>query len=106
MSSTHARAIRGTSQPVSDTGPENPKPGSDGITTWNASAATRRRGGSVSGPTRSTNSATDPGQPCVSRSGTASGPADRTCRKWMRCPSISVVNCGNALSAASCARQS
>ena len=32
MSSFHARAVRGMSQPRSVVGPENPKPGRDGIT--------------------------------------------------------------------------
>jgi arylsulfatase len=46
------------------------------------------------------NSATEFGQLCVRIRGRASGSGDRTCRKWIRCPSISVVNCGKALSAA------
>ena len=46
------------------------------------------------------------GQPWVMISGSAFGSGDRTCRKWIFWPSISVVNCGNWLSCASCARQS
>jgi hypothetical protein len=38
MSSVHARAVRPTSQPSALSGIENPKPGSEGITTWKASA--------------------------------------------------------------------
>ena len=38
------------------------------------------------------NSAIEPGQPWVMISGSASGSGERTCRKWMFCPSISVVN--------------
>jgi hypothetical protein len=37
------------------------------------------------------NSRTEPGQPWVRTSGSASGLADRTCRKWTFRPSISVV---------------
>ncbi len=54
----------------------------------------------------STNSALELGQPCVMMSGVASGLGERTCRKWMVWPSMVVVNCGNAFSLASCARQS
>jgi hypothetical protein len=52
------------------------------------------------------NSATDPGQPCVMISGSASGSAERTCRKCTFWPSMVVVNCGNSFSRASAARQS
>lgn len=52
------------------------------------------------------NSAIEPGQPCVMISGSASGSGERTCMKCTVWRSISVVNCGYALSAASCARQS
>ena len=99
--------MRSVSHPAPVAGPENPKPGSDGMTRWNASAGSPPwLRGSVSGPIRSTNSTTEPGQPCVRTSGNASGSGERTCRKWMRCPSIAVVNCGNPLSRASAARQS
>ena len=54
----------------------------------------------------SMNSTTEPGQPWVMISGKASGSAERTCRKWIRCPSIVVVNWPNPFSRASCARQS
>ena len=103
----NARAIRLLSQPRSVVGPENPYPGSDGTTTWKArdgSAPCAR--GSVSGPIIPANSSTEPGQPCSSNSGTASGSADRTCRKWMVCPSMVVRYCGNSLSLDSWARQS
>ena len=83
--------------------PENPYPGSDGHTTWNASAGS---GGSTSGSITLANSATEPGQPWVSSSGSAPACGDRTCRKCRSSPSIVVMNWGNALSAASRARQS
>ena len=51
-------------------------------------------------------STTEPGQPCVRISATGVGAPERTCRKWIVCPSISVVNCGYALRRASSARQS
>lgn len=51
-------------------------------------------------------STTDIGQPCVRTSGNAFGSGDLTCRKWMFCLSIVVVNCGYSLSFASHARQS
>ena len=46
------------------------------------------------------------GQPWVRISGVAFGSLERTWTKWMSCPSISVMNCGYALSRASCSRQS
>ena len=89
-------------QPVPPSGVEKAYPGSDGTTTWKAWPSA----GSTSGSIRCRNSATELGKPCVSSSGFASGRSDRTCRKWMRWPSISVVNCGYRLSRASWARQS
>ena len=62
--------------------------------------------GAVRGPMTSRNSATDPGHPWVSSSGRASGSGERTCRKWMSCPSMVVTNCGHSLRRASCLRQS
>ena len=49
---------------------------------------------------------TEPGQPCVMISGSASSCGDLTWMKWTSTPSISVVNCGSAFSFASHARQS
>ena len=49
---------------------------------------------------------TEPGQPCVMISGSASACGDLTWMKWMSTPSISVVNCGSAFSLASHACQS
>ncbi len=67
------------------------------MTTWNASAGSPPwPRGSVSGPIRSRNSRTEPGQPCVRTSGKASGSGERTCRKWISCPSITVVNCATS----------
>ena len=54
----------------------------------------------------SRNSTNEPGQPCRSSSGVALSTADLTCRKWIRWPSTSVVNCGYPLMRFSCARQS
>ena len=83
------------SQPGSVVGPENPTPGTDGMTRWNASAGSPPWArGSVSGPMRSRYSTTDIGQPCVEISGRASGSGERTWRKWTFWPSIVVVNCG------------
>jgi hypothetical protein len=60
----HARAMRVVSHPASAVGPENPKPAREGATTWKASAGSPPRArGSVSGPSRSRNSTTEPGQP-------------------------------------------
>jgi hypothetical protein len=39
MIASKARAVRATSQPGDPSGVENPKPGIDGMTTWNASSA-------------------------------------------------------------------
>ena len=47
----------------------------------------------------------EPGQPWVTMSGSASACWERTWMKWMSSPSISVVNCGSALSFASQLRQ-
>jgi Bacterial low temperature requirement A protein (LtrA) len=51
-------------------------------------------------------SITEPGRPWVMISGNASSCSDRTWIKWISTPSISVVNCGSALSMASALRQS
>ena len=48
----------------------------------------------------------EPGQPCVTIIGNASSCFERTWMKWMSTPSISVMNCGSALSRASTLRQS
>ncbi len=55
---------------------------------------------------KSMNSNTEPGQPCINRSGVGLGPFPGTCRK---CRSVSgrvILNCGKAFRRASCARQS
>ena len=49
---------------------------------------------------------TEPGQPWVTMSGNALSCFERTWMKWMSSPSISVMNCGKALSLASTLRQS
>lgn len=36
---TYASVVRASSHPGSDSGVENPKPGNEGMMTWNASAA-------------------------------------------------------------------
>lgn len=60
----------------------------------------------MSSPITSRNSTTEPGHPWLRISGKASASGDLTCKKWMFCPSISVVNWGNPLSLASHSRQS
>ena len=87
--------------------PENPWNGSDGITRWNASLALAPWAvGFVSGSMIFSCSMIDPGQPCVTISGSASSCCERTWMKWMSTPSISVRNCGSAFSFASHGRQS
>jgi hypothetical protein len=87
--------------------PLKPYPGSEGHTTWNASAAFPPKAtGSVSGPMTFPNSTMEPGQPCVMTSGSAPSSAERACTKWMSMPSIPVTNWGSRLSRASVARQS
>src|SRR4029450_4355929 len=52
------------------------------------------------------NSMIEPGQPCVMMSGRASACGERTCRKWMPSPSITVRTCGSVFILVSVARQS
>ena len=74
-----ARAMRGTSQPGAVVLPENPYPGSDGITTSNASDALPPCAvGLVSGSMIFSCSMIDPGHPCVTMSGSAFGCFDFT----------------------------
>src|SRR3954452_22394837 len=69
----------------------------DGSTRSNASSASPPCAvGSVSGPTVSSSSTTEPGHPCVMISGSACSCGDFTWMKWMSTASISVVNCGSA----------
>lgn len=59
---------------MSGVGPEKPNPGSEGTTRSNAIAGSRPcPRGSLSGPSTSRYSATEPGQPWLSTSGSASG---------------------------------
>ena len=55
---------------------------------------------------KSTNSNTEPGQPCINSSGRGFGPLPGTCRKCRSMSSLTSLNCGYALSFASAARQS
>ena len=57
--------------------------------------------GFVNGPMVSICSTTEPGQPWVMISGSASSCGERTWMKWMSTPSISVTNWGSAFSRAS-----
>ena len=67
----------------------------------------RRRGpGGGEGPDDVEELGDRPRPPWVSSSGRASGSGERTCRKWMSCPSMVVTNCGHSLRRASCLRQS
>jgi hypothetical protein len=99
ISSHQARAMRWMPQPVAVGLPLNAYPGSDGTTTWNAPSA-------ASSDSARSNSRNEPGQPCVRITGVAPGFGERTCRKWIDSPSMSVRNCGIALSRRSVARQS
>src|SRR5437762_7603570 len=82
MSSAQARAVRPRSQPTSTGSPEKPYPGREGSTRWKASSALPPCAvGSVSGPTESIISMTEPGQPWVMISGSAFSCDDLT---WMR----------------------
>ena len=82
--SNQASAILIGPQPVDDGFSEYPNPGSDGTTTWNASAASPPCAiGSASGPTTFSISTTEPGQPCVMSSGSAPSCGDLTWMKWM-----------------------
>ena len=95
------------SQPVSRGLPENPWPGSDGITRWKASAASAPCAvGLVSGSMIFSCSTVEPGHPCVTISGNASSCSERTWMKWMSTPSISVTKCGRAANRSSNLRQS
>src|SRR3984957_5334087 len=70
ISTTQARAMRVGSQPVVVGLAENPWPGSEGITRWNASAALAPCAvGLVSGAMIFSCSRIEPGQPCVRRGG-------------------------------------
>ena len=99
--------MRSGSQPVVAGLPENPWPGSEGMTTWKASASLPPCAvGSVSGSMIFSCSTIEPGQPCVMISGSAASCRERTWMKWMSSPSISVRKFGRAFSRASHLRQS
>ena len=99
--------MRAGSQPVVVGLAENPWPGNDGMTRWNASSALAPCAvGLVRGSMIFSCSMIEPGQPCVTMSGSASSCWERTWMKWMSSPSISVMKCGRALSFASHVRQS
>ena len=80
MSVFQASAIQLTPFPASAGFPLQPYPGREGITRGNASSAEPPCAvGLVSGPITPMNSATEPGQPCVSTIGVASSCGERTC---------------------------
>ena len=107
ISTTQALAVRTGSHPVVVGLAENPWPGSEGITRWKASDALPPWAvGLVSGSMIFICSMIEPGQPCVTISGSASSCWERMCRKWKSSPSISVMKFGSALSLASHGRQS
>src|SRR5215813_5178408 len=94
-------------QPTSGVGPDQPNPGREGITRSKAIPGSRPwRRGSLSGPITSRYSATEPGQPWLSTSGSGSGSGERTCKKCTLVPSMIVVNCGWSLIRLFHARQS
>jgi hypothetical protein len=79
----------------------------DGTTTSKASAGSPSCApGSLKGPITLRYSQNVHGQPCERISGLGLGPLPRTWMKWIGTPSISVRNCGYALIARSCLRQS
>jgi hypothetical protein len=79
----------------------------EGTTTWKASDACPPWAvGSVSGSMIFSCSTMEPGHPWQTISGSASSCGDRTWRKWMSSPSISVRNCGKEFIRASHLRQS
>ncbi len=95
INTAQALAIRSWFQPGCSSGTEKPCPGTDGATTWNASAGSAPYDrGSVSGPMISRNSATEPGQPWVRINGSASGSGERACRKWIGWSSMRLRYCG------------
>ena len=107
MSVIQASAIRSIPQPTRVGLSLKPNPGTDGQTTWKASAASPPCAvGSVSGPRTFRNSTIEPGQPWVMTSGRASSCGDRTWRRWIASPSITGRSCGTAFSRRSVARQS
>ena len=74
--------MRAGSHPVVPGLAENPYPGSEGMTRWNASAALAPCAvGLVSGSTIFSCSMIEPGHPCVTISGSASWCGERT---WMK----------------------
>ena len=97
MSSWNMAPMSASAQRFCPGANESVYPGSDGTTSVKSSRSSAMT---------FKNSSTDPGHPCESRSGMASGLRDRTWMKWTSMPSIEVVNCGRALSAVSVARQS
>ena len=99
--------MRSGFQPVARGLAEKPKPGIEGTTRSNASSARAPwDSGSLSGPITFTNSRNEPGQPWVMISGSASACGERTWKKWISSPSISVMNWGSAFNSASSSRQS
>src|SRR3954452_20264438 len=62
---------------------DSPYPGSEGAMTVKASfGSPPNRAGSVSRGIMSRNSKTEPGQPCINKSGYGFGPTPGACRKW------------------------
>src|SRR6516165_7536597 len=107
MSFTQSPEVRQKFTPGLRSGVENPYPGKDGTTTSKASAGSPScEAGSLKGPITFRYSQNVHGQPCERISGLGLGPLPRTWVKWIGTPSISVRNCGYALIARSCARQS
>lgn len=64
-------------------------------TTWKAGPSSPVLAGSRSGSMMGSISATDPGHPWSTSRGTAPGRSARAWMKWMRWPSMSVMNCGH-----------
>jgi hypothetical protein len=82
ISSARARAVRPGPQPAVAGLPEDPQPGSDGITRWKAPAAPAPgAAGSASGSMILSCSMTEPGRPWVTIGGSAPSWPGRT---WMK----------------------
>ena len=96
------------SQPVAVGLPEKPWPGSDGITTSNASAALPPCAVGIGQRLDDLELLDDRAGPAVrdDQRQRVRRALERTWMKWMSTPSISVTNCGSAFSLASTLRQS
>src|SRR5215469_3663600 len=90
MTVCHNSATCSWTRPPGGGGPEKPKPGREGSTTLNASRGSPPcAAGSVSSGSSARYSRNELGQPCVSTSGSGSGPVPGACTRCTVTPSIS-----------------